>query len=138
MRKLLHWLTRDDVARTNAAQASVRLQHRRHDRNDIATYLTEHATAHESPDGRRMPTTRQRTALAGHTLDGEPQVPSPGQPPDAPQPPEWALGQAASDLYDVDDPVVIAECARELARTAQEREDERHDEYDDPDQGGEA
>jgi hypothetical protein len=65
-------------------------------------------------------------------------VPRPGQPPDAHDPPEWAVDQAANDLYDVDDRAVIAEYASELARAAQEREDERHDEYDDPDQGGEA
>jgi hypothetical protein len=65
-------------------------------------------------------------------------VPSPGQAPDAHHPPKWAVEQAAHDLYDVDDPAVIAEYARELARAAQEREDERHDEYDDPDEGGEA
>jgi predicted nucleic acid-binding protein len=47
MRKLLHWLTRDDVARTNAAQASVRLQHRRRDRDDIDAFLAQHATNHE-------------------------------------------------------------------------------------------
>jgi hypothetical protein len=38
----------------------------------------------------------------------------------------------------VDDPHAIAERARKLMRDAEEREDERHDEYDDPDQGGEA
>jgi len=65
-------------------------------------------------------------------------VPIPGQPPDAPHPPQWAVDQAANDLYDVQDPAVIAEYASELARAAQEREAERHDEYDDPDQGGEA
>jgi hypothetical protein len=51
MRKLLHWLARDDVARTNAAQAAVRLQHRRHDRDDIDTYLAEYAKACEFASG---------------------------------------------------------------------------------------
>jgi hypothetical protein len=60
------------------------------------------------------------------------------QPPRGEVPPEWAVEQARSDLYDVDDAVTITEHARELTRAAQEREDERHDEYDDPDQGGEA
>jgi hypothetical protein len=41
-------------------------------------------------------------------------------------------------LYDSTDADVIAQRAREIAREAQERDDERHDEYDDPDQGGEA
>ena len=36
------------------------------------------------------------------------------------------------------DPPAIAERAWELVRDAEERESERHDEYDDPDQGGEA
>lgn len=62
--------------------------------------------------------------------------PHPGSSP-APVPP-WALQQATEDLYDVRDPEAIAQRAREIACQAQEREDERHDEYDDPDQGGEA
>jgi hypothetical protein len=45
MRKILHWLTRDDVARTNAAQACARLQHRRHDRDDTDACLARHAKA---------------------------------------------------------------------------------------------
>lgn len=52
-------------------------------------------------------------------------------------PPDWALEQATSELYDEPNPEVLANRAREIAREAQEREDERHDEYDDPDQGGE-
>lgn len=52
--------------------------------------------------------------------------------------PAWALQQATEELYDVKEPEAIAQRAREIARQAQEREDERHDEYDDPDQGGEA
>ena len=58
--------------------------------------------------------------------------------PSAPAPiPEWALQMAKEELYDVRDSEVIAQRAREIARQAQEREDERHDEYDDPDEGGE-
>jgi len=41
-------------------------------------------------------------------------------------------------LYDIEDADVIARRAREIARDRREREDERHDEFDDPDQGGEA
>jgi hypothetical protein len=52
-------------------------------------------------------------------------------------PPAWALDQAAKELYDVEDRSVIVERAWEIAREAQQLEDERHDEYDDPDQGGE-
>jgi hypothetical protein len=65
-------------------------------------------------------------------------MPTPAHHPTAEVPPEWAINQAKSDLYDMDDPVMITEHAWELARAAEEREDERHDEYDDPDQGGEA
>jgi hypothetical protein len=67
-----------------------------------------------------------------------PIVPTTGQPTGSERPPEWAIDQATNDLYDVDDPVAITEYAWELARAAQERDEERHDEYDDPDQGGEA
>lgn len=52
--------------------------------------------------------------------------------------PAWALQQATDELYDVEDAGVIAQRAREIARARRERLDERHDEYDDPDQGGEA
>lgn len=51
--------------------------------------------------------------------------------------PTWALRQAREELYDVVDPEVVAKRAREISRDHQEREDERHDEYDDPDEGGE-
>jgi hypothetical protein len=61
------------------------------------------------------------------------------QPGSSPAPiPAWALQQAAEELYDVQDPDAIAQRSRQIARQAQEREDERHDEYDDPDAGGEA
>jgi hypothetical protein len=62
----------------------------------------------------------------------------PGSSPAATPTPDWALQQAKEELYDVKDSEAIARRAREIARHAQEREDERHDEYDDPDQGGEA
>ena len=55
----------------------------------------------------------------------------------APIPP-WALQQATEELYNIEDAEVIAQRARAIAREGREREDERHDEYDDPDQGGEA
>ncbi len=55
--------------------------------------------------------------------------------PNAQGPAEWAVEEASDELYGVEDPHAITERARELVR---EREDERHDEYDDPDQGGEA
>jgi hypothetical protein len=52
--------------------------------------------------------------------------------------PTWALQQATEELYDVEDAEVIAERARAIASEDRERDDERHDEYDDPDEGGEA
>ena len=51
--------------------------------------------------------------------------------------PAWALQQATEELYDIKDPEVIAQRARDITRENRECEDERHDEYDDPDQGGE-
>ena len=57
----------------------------------------------------------------------------------APTPiPTWAVEQAREELYDVRDPEVIEERAREIAHEDHDRADERHDEYDDPDEGGEA
>jgi hypothetical protein len=52
--------------------------------------------------------------------------------------PGWAIQQATDELYDIEDTGVIAQRAREIAREGRERQDERHDEYDDPDRGGEA
>jgi hypothetical protein len=54
------------------------------------------------------------------------------------RPAAWALERASSELFDEDDPSVIEGRAWELMRAAQDLEDERHDEDDDPDQGGEA
>jgi len=51
--------------------------------------------------------------------------------------PQWAVEMAAEELYDVGDADVVLQRAAEIAREARERDDERHDEYDDPDQGGE-
>jgi hypothetical protein len=59
-------------------------------------------------------------------------------PPNPPEPPDWALDQATHELYDVDDRSAIVERAKQIVREAQQLRDERHDEYDDPDQGGEA
>jgi hypothetical protein len=52
--------------------------------------------------------------------------------------PSWALQRAAEEMYDTQDADVIAQRAGEIAREGRERKAERHDEYDDPDQGGEA
>lgn len=48
--------------------------------------------------------------------------------------PDWALGQAMNDLND-EDSVGRDERAHQLV---QDFADERHDEFDDPDEGGEA
>jgi hypothetical protein len=65
-------------------------------------------------------------------------LPDPNENPNLQNPAGWAIDQATTELYEVDDPDVILERARELVREAEQLEDERHDEYDDPDQGGEA
>ena len=52
--------------------------------------------------------------------------------------PTWALLRAAEELYDTQDAQAITQRAREIALEDREREDERHDEYDDADEGGEA
>lgn len=52
--------------------------------------------------------------------------------------PAWALEQATEELLDIEDAEAIAHRAQEIVREGREREDERHDRYDDPDQGGEA
>jgi hypothetical protein len=50
------------------------------------------------------------------------------------EPPGWALDQAAAE---VDAGESIVDHAWELVRAQQQRDDERHDQYDDPDEGGE-
>ncbi|HEX2893293.1 MAG TPA: hypothetical protein VHO29_04740 [Marmoricola sp.] len=52
--------------------------------------------------------------------------------------PDWALERARSDLFDVDDDDAVLLRAGEILREAQQIDEERHDEYDDPDSGGEA
>ena len=53
-------------------------------------------------------------------------------------PPEWAIAQASSDLPDGSEASEVTALAWDLADEAAQRFHERHDEYDDPDQGGEA
>ena len=52
--------------------------------------------------------------------------------------PAWALLRATEEADDTQDAQMITQRAREIALEDREREDERHDEYDDPDEGGEA
>ena len=54
------------------------------------------------------------------------------------EPPEWAVDQARGDLPVGADPLEVTTLASDIAEAAPERFNERHDEYDDPDQGGEA
>jgi hypothetical protein len=56
-----------------------------------------------------------------------------------PQPiPAWALQRANDELYDTTDAEVITRRAQDIAEESRQLDDERHDEFDDPDQGGEA
>lgn len=61
-------------------------------------------------------------------------------PPDEPGAsiPSWALQRATEEMYNTTDAEAIAQRAREIAAESRQLEDERHDEFDDPDQGGEA
>lgn len=52
-------------------------------------------------------------------------------------PPEWALTRANDELYDVEDQSVVQARAWQIVREDQQLQDEQHDEFDDPDQGGE-
>ncbi len=54
------------------------------------------------------------------------------------EPPGWAVRQAVGDLPEDSHPFEVTALAWQLADSAAERFNERHDEYDDPDQGGEA
>jgi len=60
------------------------------------------------------------------------------RPTSPPEPAAWAVEKAAEDLDDVKDPKAVRYRAWQLMREARQLEDERHDQYDDPDQGGEA
>ena len=46
------------------------------------------------------------------------------------------MQRAIEELSDIKDADVIAQRAREIAREGREREDQRHDEYDDPTKAG--
>jgi hypothetical protein len=65
-------------------------------------------------------------------------MPTPDEHPSVQGPPDWAVDQATDELYDGEDSAAAEERAWQLVHDAKQREDERHDEYDDPDQGGEA
>jgi hypothetical protein len=63
---------------------------------------------------------------------------SPYERPNVQRPPDWAVDQATDELDGVDDSAAVEERAWQLVHDAEQREEERHDEFDDPDQGGEA
>ena len=49
----------------------------------------------------------------------------------------WAVAEAAGEMCDLADPYALVSRARQLMLEAAVREDERHDEDDDADLGGE-
>jgi alanine dehydrogenase len=56
---------------------------------------------------------------------------------DSPQPPRWAIDQADVESQDTEDGRPIDDRAWQLVRATQAQPDESHDQFDDPDQGGE-
>jgi hypothetical protein len=60
--------------------------------------------------------------------------PTPITGPSSSEPPRWALDQA---IEDADEGESIVDHAWALVRAKQQKDDERHDQYDDPVQGGE-
>ena len=73
------------------------------------------------------------------TGDGAPNRTPPGA--DTPQGrgplPGWALERAGGELFDGDDDAAVIVRAWQIVSEARELDDERHDEYDDTDAGGE-
>jgi hypothetical protein len=65
-------------------------------------------------------------------------VPGPAERPNARRPPDWAVERAVDELPEVTDWSIVSTRAWHFVAEAEERDEERHDEYDDPDQGGEA
>ena len=57
--------------------------------------------------------------------------------PSVPPPPQWAVAQARDEAEDGETRSTTFERARQLERAAERLEEERHNEYDDPDAGGE-
>jgi len=52
-------------------------------------------------------------------------------------PPSWAIERASAELGATAGRTLIIDRAWEIVRASAAQDDERHDEYDDPDQGGE-
>jgi len=69
--------------------------------------------------------------------EGVVHVPAANDQPGVPPPPPWAVAQARDEAEDGESGATTIERARHLEREAEQLEGERHDEYDDPDEGGE-
>jgi hypothetical protein len=57
--------------------------------------------------------------------------------PSGPRPPKWALHQAGEEADVGEDASATMQRAQRIAHDAEALQAERHDEYDDPDAGGE-
>jgi hypothetical protein len=64
-------------------------------------------------------------------------VPDPNDQPSVPPPPQWAVAQARDEAEDGESRSTTNQRAMRLEREAEQLSEERHDEYDDPDTGGE-
>jgi len=94
-------------------------------------------------DRRQDQPTPIRTVLSASGVASAPYVRLEGKPMATPDetsapPPDWAMQLAREELYDEQDADGIIRRAHDIADQARQRNDEMHDEYDDPDQGGEA
>jgi hypothetical protein len=64
-------------------------------------------------------------------------MPNPKDRPNASQPPQWAVDQASEEVGAGPEASATIERASQIVREADALQAERHDEYDDPDEGGE-
>jgi hypothetical protein len=64
-------------------------------------------------------------------------MPNPNDQPNVPPTPQWAVAQARDEAEDGESRSTTNQRARRLEREAEQLDKERHDEYDDPDKGGE-
>ena len=64
-------------------------------------------------------------------------MPDPNDQPSVAPPPQWAVAQARDEAEDGESRSTTNQRTRRLEREAEQLNEERHDEYDDPDQGGE-
>jgi len=64
-------------------------------------------------------------------------MPSTNDSSNGPQPPQWAVDQANEEADAGEDASATMKRATRIAGEAEELQAERHDQYDDPDEGGE-